>query len=236
MNVKKNYQKVSMKKILLKIISFLGQLNYVNVNDVKKISSLAELSKVEIVGDVKIEDFAKIINGVRIYGRISIGYHTSINGPNTDIICRLNEIQIGNYCSIARNVVIQSFNHSISTLSTHFISKNILNSSIEVDIDSKGGIEIGHDVWIGTGSKILSGVKIGNGAVIAANSVVTSDIPDFAVAGGIPAKVIKYRFSPEVIQRINEMSWWLWPREKVIKNSHLFVKKGLNIEDLEVIY
>ncbi|MEY0719389.1 CatB-related O-acetyltransferase [Providencia alcalifaciens] len=70
------------------------------------------------------------------------------------------------------------------------------------------GSKIGNDVWIGVNSIILDGVKIGNGAIIAAGSVVTKDIPDYAIVGGIPAKIIKYRYPPNEIKILNEISWW----------------------------
>ncbi len=76
---------------------------------------------------------------------------------------------------------------------------------------------IGHDVWIGHGAVILPGVKIGNGAVIGAGAVVSKDIPEYAIAAGIPAKVIKFRFDPITIERIKEMRWWDWDSETLVK-------------------
>ena len=81
---------------------------------------------------------------------------------------------------------------------------------------------MGHDVWIGTHCVLLSGAKIGNGAIIAANSVVTGEIPAYAIAAGSPAKVIKYRFSEEMISSLNALSWWHWPMEKIQGNKQLF--------------
>jgi carbonic anhydrase/acetyltransferase-like protein (isoleucine patch superfamily) len=86
---------------------------------------------------------------------------------------------------------------------------------------SKGNVSIGNDVWIGYDALILSGVTIGDGAVIAARSVVTKDIEPFSIVAGVPARHIRYRFSEEIIASLQEISWWNWPREKVDSAMHL---------------
>jgi virginiamycin A acetyltransferase len=98
----------------------------------------------------------------------------------------------------------------------------------------KGAIEIGNDVWIGTGSTILTGVKIGDGAVIAVNAVVTNDVPPHGIACGTPAKVLKYRFSEEIIKELLEIKWWNWEIEKIKKNKDLFYNK-VSLESLKEI-
>jgi acetyltransferase-like isoleucine patch superfamily enzyme len=91
---------------------------------------------------------------------------------------------------------------------------------------SKGIIEIGNDVWIGTSAIILSGVKIGHGAVVAAGSIVTKSVPPYAIVGGNPAKIIKYRLSEEKIEELLEMKWWDWSEEKIKKNIDFFSIKN----------
>ncbi|QHL89493.1 hypothetical protein GU926_17095 [Nibribacter ruber] len=93
------------------------------------------------------------------------------------------------------------------------------------DIFSKGDIVIGNDVWIGAHSIVLSGVTIGNGAIIGANSVVTKDLPPYSIAVGTPAKVIKYRFEPEIIEKLQQIQWWNWDKDKFNKNRQLFQGK-----------
>jgi tetrahydrodipicolinate N-succinyltransferase len=85
------------------------------------------------------------------------------------------------------------------------------------DEKTKGDIVIGNDVWIGSGVKILSGVNIGDGAVVGANSLVTKDIPKYAIYGGNPAKLIRMRFSDETIKIFEEIKWWDWPLEDINK-------------------
>jgi hypothetical protein len=83
--------------------------------------------------------------------------------------------------------------------------------------NEKEGIVVGHSVWIGSGAYIMPGVKIGNGVTIAANSVVTKDVPDYALVAGSPAKNIKMKHDLDTIAKLNKIAWWDWD-EKVIKN------------------
>lgn len=111
------------------------------------------------------------------------------------------KLQIGHYCSIAENVrFLTSGEHSTDRISTYPFRTKLLSG--EADAFSKGDIVVDDDVWLGHGALVLSGVHIGQGAVIAAGAVVTKDIPPYAIAGGVPAKVIKYRFEPEMIQQL----------------------------------
>lgn len=186
------------------------------------INSYANISSSILSGNISVGDHSKIIDGVELYGNITVGRYTSVNGPNTDLRSRLNSITIGNFCSIARNVTFQEFNHDFNRLTSYFLNANMLGKSAKDDIVSKGPITVGHDVWIGTHSVILSGVNIGTGAVIAANSVVASDIPPYAIVGGNPAKVIKYRFEDDVINKLLHSKWWNKSDKEIIAIYHAF--------------
>lgn len=110
-------------------------------------------------------------------------------------------VTIGNFCSIAPNVqFILSADHNINTISSFPFKVKCLGYDFEAV--SKGNIVIDDDVWIGNSAIVLSGVHIGQGAVIAAGAVVSKDVPPYAVVGGVPARVIKYRFSNELIQEL----------------------------------
>lgn len=140
-------------------------------------------------------DISKIHIGKNSYGDIYV------SSPNTD-----NELYIGNYCSIAGEVrFLLGADHPINYVSTYPFKTNIIKNG--VDAISKGNIIVDDDVWIGQGAIILSGVHIGQGAVIAAGSIVTRDIPSYAIAGGIPAKVIKYRFSQDIISELMKVDY-----------------------------
>ncbi len=189
----------------------------------------------ELNGKIRIGENCRIKNAV-LYGEIEIGRYSSLWGPNVDIHAKLNKVTIGSFCSIARNTTMQEYNHITDRLSTYFVFQNLFKDEKGMlkDIESKGMINIGHDVWVGAQCVILSGAKIGNGAVIAANSVVSGEIPPYAIVGGSPAKVIKYRFSHDIIDKLNELNWWNWSIEKINANRSLF-EGGLTIDKLNKI-
>ena len=116
------------------------------------------------------------------------------------------KLKIGNYCSIAGETkFILNGEHEYDRISTFPFSKVVLNRGPEST--SKGSIIIDDDVWIGYGTTIMSGVHVGQGAVIAAGAVVTKDVPPYAVVGGVPAKVIKYRFSEDLIEELLKVDY-----------------------------
>jgi acetyltransferase-like isoleucine patch superfamily enzyme len=133
-----------------------------------------------------------------------------------------SNIRIGKYCSISNHVVMddgmQLHTNWATTSSLHFHFYRTL-----VDGFSKGDIEIGNDVWIGMGALIMSGVHIADGAVVAARAVVTKDVPPYAIVGGVPARILKYRFSFDVIQKFLKLKWWDWPDEKVKERMPLLL-------------
>lgn len=124
-------------------------------------------------------------------------------GPISAIIASpTSQLYIGNFCSIASNVsFVVAADHPTQNISTYPF-KTLYTQDLPNEAISKGDITVDDDVWIGYGATILSGVHIGQGAIIAARSVVTKDIPPYAIVGGIPAKIIKYRFEKELIEEL----------------------------------
>ncbi|HBR55643.1 MAG TPA: antibiotic acetyltransferase [Flavobacteriaceae bacterium] len=163
-------------------------------------------------------------------GHINLGRYTSLWGPNLHIVTGKQKVFIGNFCSIARNVYMQTYNHNSKKLSTYFIGKHVFEENWKNEKISKGDIHIENDVWIGANAMILGGITIGNGAVVASNCVVTKDVPAFAIVAGVPAKIIGYRFDEPTIKKIEEMEWWNWPIEEIKNNKHLF-EEELNETD-----
>jgi virginiamycin A acetyltransferase len=141
---------------------------------------------------------AVIMNSTMISSDSVVGDYTYI-GYN----CFITKAEIGRYCSIANNVSIGLGEHDLSEIST---SSYFYDNAYEKLTEKK--CIIGHDVWIGVDSIIRRGVKIGHGAVVGANSFVNSDVPDFAIVAGNPAKIIKYRFDQDQILKITKSNWW----------------------------
>jgi virginiamycin A acetyltransferase len=132
---------------------------------------------------------------------------------------------IGRYCSIASNIRIMNRNHPSDLFSTHPFFYNSKAGIIEKDVVDHSNKIIGNDVWMGNGAMVLPRVqKIGDGAIIGAGSVVTKDVPDFAVVAGNPAKIIRFRFSDKIIERVKSSRWWDEDIETVIKKREEYKK------------
>lgn len=151
---------------------------------------------------------------------------------------------IGKYCSIAGEVCLGLGNHPIDRLSTHCFTYGQDPQKLYQEIvvpkeniiphDATSPIIIGNDVWIGYRAIIMDGVTIGDGAIIGANAVVTKDIPPYAIAVGVPAKVVKYRFNQKIIKKLLELRWWDYPEEFIAKLPFDNIEKCIDIlEDNE---
>lgn len=161
----------------------------------------------------------KFTKGIYIIESAKIGNYNYF-GPYTMI----NNALIGNYCSIGPGVKIGQGNHSKDFITTYQkISGKLINHSLDLS-----PAIIGNDVWCGANVVILQGVRVGDGAIIGANAVVTHDIPDFAIAVGVPAKVINFRFSKEKIETIKKSNWYKYDLYDAIE-----IIKSLNITNGE---
>ena len=149
---------------------------------------------------VRQEDKVKfqIMQNSILSGKNEIGDYTYI-GYN----CIITKSSIGRYCSIANNVSIGIGEHKINRVSTSSIFYEEPFETL-----TQGECIVGNDVWIGSNAVIRRGVRIGNGAIIGANSFVNKDVNDFEIVGGVPAKHIRYRFNLNNIKLINESNWW----------------------------
>ena len=148
-----------------------------------------------------------------------VGEHTYI-GKNAGL-CAPNKITIGDYCTIANATMFNPSTHPTTWLSVHpfqywekcnpNLYGNITNENAIPFDDVPKSIEIGNDVWIGERAVIMGGVKISDGAIVGLGAVVTHDVPPYAIVGGVPARVLKYRFSENVIRDLLELKWWELP-------------------------
>jgi len=149
-----------------------------------------------------------------------------------------DKLIIGRFCAIAEGArfIMNGANHMLSGFSTYPF--NIFGHGWEAGFDEqawrgelRGDTVIGNDVWIGFDAVIMPGVRIGDGAIVGGRSVVTRDVPPYAVAAGNPAKVVKMRFDAKTIERLLSIAWWNWPADKITRN--LDAIRGSDIERLE---
>lgn len=206
------YAKTTIKLIMLKwrnpTLRFWGYV-FVGNSTFGKYNFLAENV---VLNDSSISDFSYIARG---------GY--------------IDHAHIGKFCSIGADVKIGLGKHPIDFVSTSpvFYSLRAKNRNLsfatEQHYNEYEDVQIEHDVWIGSNAVVNAGVKIGTGAVVAAGAVVTKDVPPYAIVGGVPAKIIKYRFDDETISKLLKSEWWNrdigWLEENY-KQFHTISKEG----------
>ena len=133
----------------------------------------------------------------------------------------IQNVNIGSFCSVANDVCIGLGTHPSNLFSTSPLFYRVNNTfkvrliDVDYNFNEYNPIEIGHDVWIGARAMIMDGIKVGDGAIIAANAVVTKDIPPYAIVAGVPARIIRYRFSSEKIENLLQSQWWLLPLSEI---------------------
>lgn len=143
-----------------------------------------------------------------------------------------SKLSIGRFCSIAPEVTfITGGEHNISTLSSFPFKVKVLHESSEAV--SKGDIIVGDDVWIGYRATIMSGVQIGQGAIVAAGAIVTEDVPPYAIVGGVPARIIKYRFEPEIVNKLKLFDYSKLTKKQIQDHVKQLYSEIMNIDDIE---
>lgn len=196
-----------------------------------RISPFCYIRNCEISNIVRIKRFCKLIN-------VKVGEYSYIANNSHLINC-----SVGKFCSIGPFVKIGLGKHPVDRFSTSpifYSTKNPLRINLVSQNTFKEfeEVSIGNDVWIGANAIIMDGVKIGDGAIVAAGAVVTKDVPDYAIVGGVPAKIIKYRFEESIIQKLKTVKWWemdlnrLNNYEREFENIELFLNKIMEKEDI----
>jgi virginiamycin A acetyltransferase len=140
-----------------------------------------------------------------------------------------DKLVIGKFCALAKGVrfIMNGANHKLSGISTYPFQ--IFGNGWEKvmpesgDLPYKGDTVIGNDVWIGYEALVMPGVRVGNGAIVSARSVVTADVPAYTMVGGNPARPIRARFAPDVVAKLEAIAWWDWPVEMISRHLALIV-------------
>jgi virginiamycin A acetyltransferase len=189
------------KKIIFDIKTYIS----INYSNIKRFSSSKVNSYVH--PNLKIGKNVTVKEDCTLSSKLTeIGNGTYIGNGTLILNCN----KIGNYCSISHNVKIGVDNHLLEGLST---------SPLVCRMDYKDGCEIENDVLISANVVIMSGIKIGNGAVIGANSFVNKDVPPYAIVAGSPSKVIRFRFDDDKIDKIEQSKWWEKDIEIILKSK-----------------
>lgn len=157
--------------------------------------------------------YSMIRKGSEITFDTVLGDYSYISGPRAYVDGAI----IGKFCSIARQVTLGVKGHNYHWVTTSPIIQSVAYGMVNerVEAPQKGPVVVGNDVWIGMNANVLGGVKIGDGAVVAADAVVTKDVPPYAIVGGNPARIIKYRFNEETIKKLLNIRWWDWDDQTI---------------------
>lgn len=179
------------------------------------------------LSNVSCADYANIAHNAEL-SDVVLGKRTSVGR-----FTKIRNAELGAYCSISWNVTIGAVGHPLDHPSSHAFSYRSQFGIVEYDANGiiPQRVIIGNDVWIGCDAIIMPGVSIGNGAVIGAGAIVTKDVEPYAIVSGVPAKVMKYRFSQNIIEGLESLRWWEWDDQTLHARIHFF-KNPLTEESL----
>lgn len=204
-----------MRKLIKKILLYF--LNTVDKKDGVTLSGFSRgLQNVVFEGKNAVPDRCNFSGKIKIGYASTLGYNNLLGGT----------ITIGNYCQLGADVALHATNHPMVYMTT-YINQNLFQGNLK-QFKEENQIHIGHDVWIGHGVIIVGNVTVGNGAVLAAGSVVTKNVEPYAIVAGVPAKKIKKRYSDSIIKEIEELQWWDKSEKELEKLKPLFLKDFTN--------
>lgn len=196
-------------------------ISHSKVGDDVKINANCNISNVSI-------DSKSMIYGNCYMQGVAVGRFSYVASH-----AEISMTEIGGFCSIGPYLICGYGDHPTDYVSTSpLFFSNLKQCGVSFSdrnlFDERKKIQIGHDVWIGARVFIRDGVRIGNGAVIGAGAVVVKDVPDYAIVGGVPAKVIRYRFSDKIISELLKLQWWNWTEEKLRKAQPSFAQNDVS--------
>jgi acetyltransferase-like isoleucine patch superfamily enzyme len=199
----------------MQLLQFLWKI-YLRIANPSCTIRAASLSR-----NVKFEKGVIVETGTHLQASL-VGRYTYINKY---CLIDKNTKSIGRFCSIAYNVKIGLGSHPSDWVSSHPFAYDPKYSFVKegrMFDDSNKETIIGNDVWIGANATILAGVRVGDGAIVGANSLVTKDVEPYSIVVGTPAKHQRYRFDPETISKLQKLQWWNWEDNKIKENVALF--------------
>ena len=236
-NIRKIYQ-VEQFNVWMNIVDMFDEIYDIH-NQIEEYRPhiQSKVNHLDIEINKELNEYKKNILGphwIQAYCSDNISDHTHFqkdtyeNLPIFDPRQDWENLYMGRFCSVGERVVfVLNRQHNYKYITTALLREKYIN--IPRDLNFKGNIVIGNDVWIGMDVRIMPGVTIGDGAVVGTNSLVTKDVPPYAIVGGNPARILKYRFSQDIIDKLLKIKWWDWPVYKVYDNIDLL--DGPNIEE-----
>lgn len=208
-----------MRKIIKKIVLYF--LNTVEKTDKVTLSGFSRgLNNVTFEGKNAVPDRCNFSGSIKIGYATTLGCNNMLGG----------QITIGKYCQLGFDVALHATDHPMNFMTT-YINQNLFKGELK-SLKQKHKIEIGNDVWIGHGVIVVGNVSIGNGAIIAAGSVVTKNVAPYSIVAGTPAKEIRKRFSETIIQEIEDLRWWDKSEKELEKIKPLFFQDFTNRQSI----
>lgn len=165
------------------------------------------------------------------YGSFVVGRNTIINGA---IQSKNGNVFLGQFIAGGYNIEFIAGNHLVQLPNLQITLQRKIDGGIRRNYLDRGFVDIGNNVWIGDNAIFLNNVTVGDGAVIGSNAVVTHDVPPFAIVAGVPAKIIRYRYTRSVIEQMMEIQWWNWDMERILSEKTFFTTEIPSNEDFDV--